>query len=113
MVTALDIAQICHEANRAFQIASGDPVVSPHWADASPDQRDSSLRGVVLSISGQTPEELHQSWCDFKVANGWVFGPVKDEQNKTHPCLVPYDQLPESDKVKDHLFSAIVNTLKE
>jgi len=55
---------------------------------------------------------LHESWCDFKRADGWVFGEVKDAGAKTHPCLVPYAELPEEQKIKDHLFSAIVTALR-
>lgn len=112
MITALDIAQVCHEANRALQIAAGDPAPSPHW-DAAPQwQRDSAVDGVAKALSGATPEQLHESWCDFKTKDGWVHGPVKDEATKTHPCLVPYDQLPADQRTKDDLFAAIVTTLK-
>ena len=38
-------------------------------------------------------------------------GPVKDEAAKTHPDLVPFDQLPEHEKQKDRLFMAIVRAL--
>ena len=41
----------------------------------------------------------------------WQHGPVKDEAAKTHPDLVPFDQLPEHEKQKDRLFMAIVRAL--
>jgi hypothetical protein len=108
-----DIAQVCHEANRALQAVQADPgnPVSLPWDEIGHEMRVSATTGVVTAMSGATPEQLHQSWCDFKIANGWFYGPVKDEVMKTHPCLVPYEDLPPGQQIKDHLFSAIVKAL--
>jgi hypothetical protein len=46
-----------------------------------------------------------------KVKDGWVLGHIKDGAKKTHPCMVPYNQLPEGQRKKDHLFRAIVLAL--
>lgn len=107
----LDIARVCHEANRAIQIATGDPAVSPRWDDAPEWQRESAVEGIEKALAGATPEELHESWCEFKRASGWVHGPVKDEVAKAHPCLVSYAELPAEQRKKDAVFSAIVNAL--
>ncbi|MFB9778834.1 RyR domain-containing protein [Rhodococcus baikonurensis] len=107
------VARVCHEANRAIQIATGDSKVSPQWDDAPQWQRESAIEGVRKAIDGATHEELHESWCEFKRADGWVFGPEKDEAIKTHPCLVPYGELPAEQKSKDAVFSAIVGALTE
>jgi len=106
-----DIARVCHEANRAIQIVTGDPVPSPTWDDAPSWQRESAVAGVQKALDGATPEELHASWCADKGADGWTYGTVKDAAYLIHPCLVPYDELPEDQKIKDHLFSAIVTAL--
>lgn len=47
-----------------------------------------------------------------KIEDGWVYGDEKDTEKKTHPCLVPYEELPEFQKKKDALFQAIVDALK-
>jgi len=47
-----------------------------------------------------------------KVDTGWVYGKLKDGDKKTHPCIVPFDELPEYQKKKDMLFCAIVDALK-
>jgi len=106
-----DIARVCHEANRALQAIQGDPTPSPAWNDAPDWQTNSAVEGVVKAIDGQGPEQLHESWCDFKRNDGWMFGDVKDVDAKTHPCLVPYADLPDDQKIKDHVFGAIVRVL--
>jgi hypothetical protein len=106
-----DIARVCHEANRALQIVIGDPAPSPTWDDAPSWQRESAVAGVQKAIEGEGPEQLHESWCVQKVDDGWVWGEVKDADTKTHPCLVDYAALPDDQRIKDHLFSAIVTAL--
>lgn len=104
-----DIARITHEANRALQLIQGDPVVSPPWDEAPESQRESAKDGVRAALRGLNPEQLHDNWLAFKKDDGWTYGPVKDEELKQHPCFVPYDELPEDQKLKDYLFQAIVN----
>lgn len=108
MIDIEKIAHVCHEANRALQITSGETDVSPHFMDAPEWQVQSAYEGVQAALDGQTPEELHESWCASKLSDGWVYGEVKDPELKTHPCLVPYSELPESQRIKDYVFRAIV-----
>lgn len=107
----IDIARVCHEANRALQIIQGDPNPSMGWMLAEAWQRESAVESVKAAIEGKDAEQLHQAWVDVKVADGWVHGDVKDATAKTHPCLVPYDELDSGQKLKDHVFSAIVTTM--
>lgn len=112
---AKEIARVVHEANRAVQVIQADPTisVSVHWEELDAETCASAVDGVVGVMQGNTPEESHENWCRFKRENGWTLGPVKDETKKEHPLLVPYGELPESQQIKDHLFVAIVNTLKD
>lgn len=109
------IARVVHEANRALQIEQADPSISPAspWDECSEEMRASAVDGVKNVIEGATPEESHENWCRFKRDHGWVYGERKSEADKTHPCLVPYAELPEHQQVKDHLFGAIVGALAE
>lgn len=111
MASPEDIARVCHEANRAWQQVTGDPAPSPPWDDAPEWQRDSAIAGVRHAQNGATAEQLHDAWCDYKRAGGWVFGETKDADAKTHPCLVPYGELPPDQHRKDALFAAIVGAL--
>jgi hypothetical protein len=105
------VAHVCHAANAALQIVTGDPAPSPRWQDAPLWQRASAIEGVRQALGGASPEQLHEAWCDYKRADGWTHGHVKDATAKTHPCLVPYDELPPEQRVKDQLFHAIVHAL--
>jgi hypothetical protein len=106
------IARTCHEANRVLQLSSDDENPSYPWHLASDEQKKSAIEGVKVALEGATAEELHESWSRQKLADGWVYGPFKDEGIKTHPCLVPYSELPEKQQLKDHMFRAIVKSFK-
>lgn len=84
------------------------------WDEAEDWQRESAIKGVQFKLDN--PEAgnsaQHEAWLKDKEAEGWVYGPVKDPIKKEHPCMVPYDELPEEQKKKDALFSSIVNALK-
>jgi len=106
-ILLLTLAAIAHEANRHYCLSIGD-TSQPTWDDAPQWQKDSAVAGIEGALAGNTPEQQHQSWCDAKVADGWTYGEVKDPDAKTHPCLVPFDQLPEEQQRKDHLYGAVV-----
>lgn len=107
------IARICHEANRAYCLTLNDHSQVP-WTDAPDWQVDSAINGVTFALTASDPQpaDSHVSWLKQKEAEGWTYGPIKDPALKQHPCMVPYDQLPASQKVKDKLFLAICNVFK-
>ena len=106
------IARVCHEVNRAYCAAIGDSS-QPAWEDAPEWQRASAVGGVAFTLAnpGATPSDSHASWLAQKRADGWGYGPVKDADKKEHPCFVAYDELPPEQRVKDHLFQAVVRAL--
>lgn len=107
-----DIAMTCHEANRVYcSIIGEDSQV--FWFTAPGWQKDSAINGVKFHIDNPeaTASQSHDNWLAEKLADGWVYGPVKDAVKKTHPCCVPYNQLPVEQRRKDYLFKAIVRAL--
>jgi hypothetical protein len=112
-MNASAIAHVCHEANRALQIEQADPTIpiSPMWEDLDTETRESATSGVLGILNGNTPEQSHDSWTQFKLEHGWTLGPVKDEAKKEHPLLVPYADLSAAQQIKDHLFSNVVHAL--
>lgn len=107
-----DVANITHEANRALCQSLGD-FSQPAWAEAPQWQRDSAINGVRFHLDNPdaSPAASHESWLREKVEAGWVYGEVKDPEAKTHPCMVPFEQLPPEQQAKDHLFRGIVHAL--
>lgn len=112
-MTTEQIAQVCHEANKAYCESIGDNSQKT-WNEAESWQRDSAVTGVefILNNPDAPDSSTHNSWMKEKVDAGWVYGEVKDADKKTHPCIVPYNELPIEQQKKDALFKAIVNTLK-
>lgn len=107
-----NVAKICHEANRAYCEGIGDNS-QVSWGDAPEEIRQSAIDGVKFHMANDiTPEQSHENWLKFKEAEGWVYGEVKDMQKKTHPCMIPYSELPELQKQKDKIFKAIVDCFK-
>ena len=106
----LKIAEVCHNINKAYCDAIGDHSQSL-WKDTPENIKASAIDGVLKVQTGTTAAKLHQSWCEFKLADGWVFGEEKNVIKKTHPCLVAYDELPHEQKIKDFLFQAVVESL--
>lgn len=106
------IAEVCHEVNRAYCQALGDNS-QPPWSEAPDWQIDSALNGVDLHIERPEagPEASHESWLAQKVSDGWTYGPVKDPESKTHPCCVPFEELPPEQKAKDYIFRAVVHAV--
>ena len=106
-------ARVCHEANRAIQLNIDADQAAPKWDIASHEQKKSMVEGVIHALKGATPEELHEHWCRNKIADGWMYGPVRDNTLKHHPCLVPYMELPQEQILKDFVFSEIVQAFKD
>lgn len=106
------IARVCHEVNRAICEASGDHSQKP-WNEAEQWQRDSALKGVAFSKEhpDALPSAQHEAWMQDKHDQGWGYGPVKDADAKTHPCMVPHGDLPFEQRVKDFAFQAIVRAM--
>jgi RyR domain len=101
------IARACYEANAVYAESIGEETLP--WQVV----KDSVVNGVETLIADPslTPAEMHDNWAKFKVEDGWTYGEEKDTEKKTHPQLVPYEDLPEEQRVKDYLFQGIVRAL--
>lgn len=112
-MTIEDIAKVCHETNRAYCAGIGDN--SQLLWEQSPDwQRQSAINGVRFHLDNPNagPSGSHENWMREKIAAGWKYGPKKDPAYMEHPCIVPYEQLPKEQRIKDALFVGIVHVLK-
>lgn len=106
------IARMCHAANRNWCRECGD-FSQPRWHEAPEWQRKSAIDGVKFHLDNPdaNASATHDNWVAEKLREGWAYGEMKDADAKTHPCMVPFDQLPPEQQAKDRLFRAIVHAL--
>ena len=93
------------------ELAVGHPeesalVYKPEPIDTSKVQ----LNDEILELTERLAENAHEVWGQRRMADGWRYGPRRDETKKEHPSLVPYKDLPEEEKEYDR--SAALETLK-
>ena len=64
----------------------------------------------LMLLAEQMAENVHEIWAATRIEQGWIYGPERNDSLKHHPCLVPYSELPEEEKVYDRNTS--IETLK-
>ena len=74
-----------------------------------------NLDGIVLpeellALTERIAENVHEVWAASRMAQGWTYGPVRDDAKKQTPCLVPYADLTEEEKAYDR--DTAMETLK-
>ena len=74
------------------------------------DTSDVILPESLTSLVEALAENVHDIWARGRMDAGWTYGPVRDDEKKQNPCLVPYNQLPELEKVYDR--ETAISTLK-
>ena len=74
------------------------------------DTNDVVLPEELSQLAEQMAKNVHEIWAQTRIAQGWTFGSERNDAEKKHPCLVPYEELPEEEKVYDRNTS--IETLK-
>lgn len=59
------------------------------------------LSAELLELAERMAENVHDVWAKTRIEQGWTYGPERNDAKKKHPCLIPYNQLPEEEKVYD------------
>ena len=108
----MKIAQVVHEAVRAWQRANGQ-TTAPPWSRAPKWMKQASKEAVLWRIENpRAPSSAqHEQWLAQKRAAGWKHGKTKNGARKTHPLLVPYADLPEVERRKDAMVGALIDSL--
>jgi hypothetical protein len=104
------IAELCYEACRSVDRAVDGKDTKNEWLYAPNDHRNRVRSGVATFIDNPdiTPEELHDAWTEEMKSDGWTHGETRDETKKEHPSMVPFNQLPMGEQVKDYIFIYLV-----
>ena len=72
-----------------------------HYTPQPVDTKDVVLPEDLMSLAEEMAKNVHEIWAETRIAQGWTYGPERNDAEKKHPCLVPYNQLPESEKAYD------------
>ena len=78
-----------------------------------PAPRDTSgvrLPAEIRELTELLARNTHENWARQRMADGWRYGPRRDDAKKEHPSLVPYEELSESEKDYDR--TTAIETVK-
>ena len=78
----------------------------PQPMDTSDVQLPQELNELVEKMA----RNVHEVWAQSRISQGWTYGPERSDALKHHPCLVPYEDLPEVEKAYDR--DTALGTLK-
>ena len=71
------------------------------------------LHEEILDLAEKLAENTHDVWAKERMDQGWCWGPARSDEKKEHPCLIPYEDLPESEKVYDRKMKTMMMKTKE
>ena len=74
------------------------------------DTKNVVLPQELLELTEKIAENVHENWAVGRLKDGWIYGTERNDERKTTPCMVPYDQLSESEKEYDR--NTALETLK-
>ena len=60
-----------------------------------------NLPQELIDLGEQIAKNVHDVWAAGRMKEGWTYGPERNDAEKKHPCLVPYEELPEEEKAYD------------
>lgn len=80
------------------------------YTPAPLDTRDIELPKELDELIERMARNVHEVWAQGRMAEGWTYGEQRDDKLKTHPCLVPYEELPDAEREYDR--QTAMQTLK-
>ena len=86
------------------------PMKESNYVPPPVDTNDVKLSEELEHLVEQMAKNVHEVWAQTRILQGWTYGPQRDDKIKKHPCLIPYEDLPEKEKEFDRNTS--VSTLK-
>ncbi len=75
------------------------------YVPAPADTEAVAIPAALLPLVEEMAKNVHEVWARNRMDEGWTYGLERNDALKTHPCLVPYEQLPENEKDYDRATS--------
>lgn len=93
-IPALDVSAFL-DVNYGLKVSDdrGNDSYTPRPLPSCPPALDGAWQDVASVV--------HDAWARRRLDDGWRWGPERSDARKTHPCLVPYEELPESEQAYD------------
>ncbi len=80
------------------------------YTPAPADTSSVVLSDELMQLTEEMARNVHDVWAVGRIAEGWTWGPERNDAKKENPCLVPYEKLPEGEKAYDR--NTAIQTLK-
>jgi hypothetical protein len=109
--TEVSVAEM--DATINAYIKAGYDYIGNRPAQYHPEPLNTShvqLSDDLLSLTESLAKNTHDIWALGRISQGWVYGKERDDEMKTHPCLVEYDELSDAEKQYDR--NTALETLK-
>ena len=74
------------------------------------DTSDIQLPAELDMLIEQMAKNVHEVWAQNRMEQGWIYGEERSDALKQHPCLIPYEELPQVEKDYDR--ETAIGTLK-
>ena len=79
---------------------------TPKPVDISDVELDSTLMELVEVMA----KNVHDVWAETRIKDGWRYGETRNDERLEHPCLIPYEELSDSEREYDR--NTAIGTLK-
>jgi len=109
-------AWFVYEAARIENEAANRPINPESWGQRDPEFRRNMIRAVSDQCGANrlySPAALHDKWVRAYKRMGWKYGPVRSQEDKTHPDMVPFDKLGRKEQEKDWVFFTLCEIAKK
>lgn len=65
------------------------------------DTSDVTLSPELVKLANLLSANVHDIWGVARIQEGWTYGPTRDDARKETPCMVPFEELSDSEKAYD------------
>ncbi len=75
--------------------------MNDHYQPMPVDTSDVQIPAQLEALTDLLARNTHEVWAQERISQGWTYGPTRDDARKTHPDLLPYEELTEVEKAYD------------